>query len=43
VVALAIDPINPATLYAGTNGGGVFVYHFDPSALKEIFFPVIFR
>ena len=22
--ALAIDPANPATLYAGTNGGGVF-------------------
>jgi photosystem II stability/assembly factor-like uncharacterized protein len=24
VNALAIDPTNPNTLYAGTNGGGVF-------------------
>jgi hypothetical protein len=25
VVALAIDPLTPTTLYAGTDGGGVFV------------------
>ena len=26
VLALAIDPSNPARLYAGTNGSGVFEY-----------------
>jgi hypothetical protein len=38
--ALAIDPLTPSTLYAGTDGGGVFAIQFTPpSALATAILP----
>jgi len=39
IISLAIDPATPATLYAGTNGGGIF-------SLKQmvlLYLPLILR
>jgi len=40
IASLAIDPARPATLYAGTYGGGIFK---TKEQVSSIYLPVILR